>query len=728
MPGTEYTASDKVVQKMSRDGLTEENLRTGEKKLVGTAGEDAHIRDSPEVEMPLDEEDAFEEIEIDESEREPPDEAALRMEEGHARNGKKRQRKGRKDNGAGNEEEDAFGLEDRSDRLHFDDEGNRMVRAKDMGWGKRTVSRAAAVSSAAIHRKLYEADDENAAVESAHRSERAAEGAAGLAANKVGHKASRQTLKRSADEEKVAVGKLQFTEGTHDAAAALKPAADSPNKKSVMKRASKKQRYREAAKAFGAGAAGIFSAGAVSTGRGSAAKKARGTIGKRSGRKSTLYVTLIVFFLAFLLLIVSIVTSSVVVEGVGSVFLATTYSSTDRAIHAVEDAYLEMEEKLQAEINRIETDYPGYDEYNYQIDEIGHNPYLLISYFSAMYGEFTYRQMASELEEIFDLQYSLSTESETETVTETKTVRVGESLGSVVTSGYCNCSICCGKWAGGTTASGAYPTSSHTLAVDAYNPIVPIGTRVVMNGVEYTVEDTGNLAANGVDFDVYYDSHQAVLAHGHQTWVAYLSDSNGSTTVEVTSTEETSILYVTVTNNDLDAILRERMDVEQEVWYDLYNSTYGNRSDLFDLTTISSGSVLAYDIPEEALSDEKFANMITEAEKYLGMAYQWGGSSPETGFDCSGFVSWVINHCGNGWSYGRLSANGLMEICDIIPESEAQPGDLVFFQGTYDTSGASHVGIYVGDGMMIHCGDPISYTSIESSYWQQHFYCFGRIR
>ncbi|RHP65930.1 NlpC/P60 family protein, partial [Clostridium sp. OF03-18AA] len=114
------------------------------------------------------------------------------------------------------------------------------------------------------------------------------------------------------------------------------------------------------------------------------------------------------------------------------------------------------------------------------------------------------------------------------------------------------------------------------------------------------------------------------------------------------------------------------------------------------------------------------------SKDYLSLL--WGGSSPSTSFDCSGFVSYVINHCGNGWSVGRLTANGLMGVCDIIPKSSAKPGDLIFFQGTYDTSGASHVGIYVGNGMMIHCGNPISYASIESNYWQQHFYCFGRIR
>ena len=136
---------------------------------------------------------------------------------------------------------------------------------------------------------------------------------------------------------------------------------------------------------------------------------------------------------------------------------------------------------------------------------------------------------------------------------------------------------------------------------------------------------------------------------------------------------------------------------------------------------------LEYEIPPEALNDVRFRNMITEAERYLGYPYVWGGSSPSTSFDCSGFVSWVINNCGNGWSVGRLGADGLRGICTYVSPDQAKPGDLIFFQGTYDTTGASHVGIYVGNGMMIHCGNPIQYTSIESNYWQQHFLCFGRL-
>lgn len=189
------------------------------------------------------------------------------------------------------------------------------------------------------------------------------------------------------------------------------------------------------------------------------------------------------------------------------------------------------------------------------------------------------------------------------------------------------------------------------------------------------------------------------------------------------------ILNVKLVNYGLNyAIANYGLTDEQMERYRTLLQTQGNRPDLFEGDIYATtGEYTDYDIPGEALTDVKFANMIREAEKYLGYPYVWGGSSPSTSFDCSGFVSWVINNCGNGWSVGRLTASGLMNICDIIPRSSAEPGDLIFFQGTYDTSGASHVGIYVGNGMMIHCGNPISYASIETSYWQSHFYCFGRL-
>ena len=224
--------------------------------------------------------------------------------------------------------------------------------------------------------------------------------------------------------------------------------------------------------------------------------------------------------------------------------------------------------------------------------------------------------------------------------------------------------------------------------------------------------------------DCIRDSYNPITGTGH------------TYTYQVTVQYEYKILNVTLLNRGVDYVARNSgLTDDQLQRYEVTLECRGNRDDLFAGIAFatpdgagSSGEYQDYDIPGEALTDEKFRKMITEAEKYLGYPYVWGGSSPSTSFDCSGFVSWVINHCGNGWNVGRQTANGLMGKCDIIPKSEAKPGDLIFFQKTYNTSGASHVGIYVGNGMMIHCGSPISYASIETSYWRQHYYCMGRIR
>ena len=186
------------------------------------------------------------------------------------------------------------------------------------------------------------------------------------------------------------------------------------------------------------------------------------------------------------------------------------------------------------------------------------------------------------------------------------------------------------------------------------------------------------------------------------------------------------ICYVTLENRNLSHLPLELMGEEEMARYSLYMSTLGNRPDLFpesEYVDKYTKPPASYDVPEEYLEDETFAAILTEAEKYLGYPYVWGGSSPATSFDCSGFVSWVINH--SGWNVGRLGAQGLYNIC--TPTSSPSPGDLVFFVGTYDTAGVSHCGIYVGDGMMIHCGDPISYANLNTSYWQSHFYAYGRL-
>jgi len=614
-------------------------------------------------------------------------------------------------------------------RLSFGDENDGMVRGAGMGISKRAISSAADSADAYVHGKVREAEQENAAVEASHRTEQMAEKALRYAMRRTNrglHKRrSRiQEEKNWRKEGSRLVYETAQGAGETGAAGAAKNAEQT--KQGIVRKFWQKRQYQ---KAYRAAKQGETATAGTAKAAQTFFSKAKSVLSSFFGKSRGLLGILAVGVLFFAIISALFANCGASLQGgAAATLVSTTYASTDEDIYAVENAYAALEEALNAQINSMESRHPGYDQYRYQIDEISHNPYHLISYFTAKYGEFTYEQVAGELEEIFRLQYGISTESTKETVTETKKVRVGESLGQVVTSGYCSCSICCGQWAGGPTASGVYPTANHTLAVDAANPFVPIGTRVIMNGTEYVVEDTGAFAQYGVQFDVYYGDHASASSHGHQTWEAYLADDNGNQEVEVTTTSEVNRLDVTLTNHGLDAVLRALMDEKEEGRYDLYNATYGNRDYLFDTDTFpGNGGEFGYEIPAEALTDEKFANMIHEAEKYLGYPYVWGGSSPDTSFDCSGFVSWVIDNCGNGWSVGRQTADGLMGCCSYVAPAEAKPGDLIFFQGTYDTPGASHVGIYVGDNMMIHCGNPIQYTSIASSYWQEHFLAFGRI-
>lgn len=616
-----------------------------------------------------------------------------------------------------------------SSRLSFGDDESGMVHGAGMGIGKKAASAASHSMSTYAHGRVHEAEQENSAAEGAHRTEIMAEHSLRYAMRSSHRMAQRKLSRwRESPAEEGVKSRLQFEASQETAESAGKQLAEiGQTEKNIMKRFWQKQRIK---KSYQAAKRGEKTTAEAAKATQTVFDKIKSTAASVLKKNKGIWGAAAVLGLLFLMLSAGLSSCSAMIEGASSSIIGSTYPSTDEDIHETENAYAALEEALNRQINNMESTHPGYDEYWYQVDEISHNPYHLISYFTAKYGEFTYSQVADEVEEIFREQYSLYVDEVNDTVTETKTVRVGESLGQVVTSGYCNCSICCGSWSGGPTASGAYPTANHTIAVDAANPFVPMGTKVVMNGVEYVVEDTGAFARYGVQFDVYYDSHSAASAHGHQTWEAFIADDNGSQEVEVTTTEVINRLEVTLTNHNLDTVLRSRMDENEEKRYDLYNGTYGNRNYLFDVGSLPGGAGAdgyGYEIPSEALSDEKFAKMIHEAEKYLGRPYVWGGASPSTGFDCSGFVSWVINNCGNGWNVGRQTAEGLRGCCAHVPPSQAKPGDLIFFQNTYPTSGASHVGIYVGNNMMIHCGDPIQYTNISSPYWQQHLLGFGRL-
>ena len=610
-------------------------------------------------------------------------------------------------------------------RLRFEDEA---LPAKAEGKAAPAGRLAASVprtAVAATHEKIAETEDDNLGVQAAHRGEQLAE----QSLNAAGRKLQRESTQRKREVLQQKNTKLEHAAAQPASKLSFEAEGAPSNqaqqvqmRKAAQKRRIKRQ-YAESARRVSTGAEAT--AGAIP--RPGIPEKLKNRV-REFARENRGLVAIAAAAGVLVILFAGIFStfSGMVAETEGAL-METTYLAEDQAIWDAEALYAGWEAELQRQIEQIRAEHPGYDEYRFQIDEISHNPYQLISYLTLKCGAFHSADVKSEMESLFREQYSLSFQEDSYTETSTRTVRVGESLGTVVTSGYCNCAICCGVWAGGPTASGLYPRARHTIAVDGSNPFVPMGTHVVMNGVEYVVEDIGGFAGFGVQFDVYYDTHAQAQAHGHQTWEAVLADSNGRREVEVTESHTVRRLSVTLTNGNLDLVIQNRLNEEDTSHYQIYNAVYGNRSYLFSVENLPSYGGMSYDIPPEALSDSRFAAMIREAEKYLGRPYVWGGGSPETGFDCSGYVSWVVNHCGNGWDFGRLSAEGLRGVCTFVSPQEAKPGDLVFFQGTYDTPGASHCAIYVGDGMMIHCGNPIQYASMQSSYWQEHFFCFGRL-
>ena len=252
---------------------------------------------------------------------------------------------------------------------------------------------------------------------------------------------------------------------------------------------------------------------------------------------------------------------------------------------------------------------------------------------------------------------------------------------------------------------------------------MPEGTEILA-GHDGTVTLAGNAGGYGLCVAIEgeaYEGHTLTTKYGHCSQILV------SAGQEVKAGDV--IAKVGNTGNSTGAHLHLEVLVDGQYLNPLYFADTGDTSErhLPEVGSGGTGNYFDYDIPPEALADEQFAAMMAEAEKYLGYPYVWGGASPSTSFDCSGYVSWVINNCGVGWNFGRLTADGLLGVCTPVSSADAKPGDLIFFQGTYNTSGASHVGIYVGNGMMIHCGDPISYANINTSYWQQHFYTFGRL-
>ena len=473
-----------------------------------------------------------------------------------------------------------------------------------------------------VHGKLYEVEHENVGTEGAHRSELAAESV---------YRFGRRKLRKAIREHPAKA--VERAESKH-----IKATADYYYRKTVeehpeMQKGGALSRYLQKQKIKRQYAKQVREAAKQG---GKTAEKAVSSAGKLT-EKVVAYakehpVGLLAAALCLILLLsLQSCLSSMTTVGNGLVgaVAASTYPSEDADMLGAEAAYCAMEDELQDYLDSYQRTH-DYDEYHFDLDDIEHDPYVLISILTALReGAWTLEEVQGTLQMLFDRQYILTED-------------------------------------------------------------VVVEQRYYLETDTWTDED-GNTHSD--TYRVYYDYY---------------------------------ICYVTLENFNLSHLPIYIMGEDQLSRYALYMATLGNRPDLFPSSPYVekyTSPPVEHDIPEAYLADETFAAILKEAEKYIGFPYVWGGSSPSTSFDCSGFVSYVYNQC--GWSFGRLGAQGLYNISTRT--SSPKPGDLVFFTGTYDTPGISHVGIYVGDGWMLHCGDPIGYANLNSSYWQSHFYAYGKL-
>lgn len=483
-----------------------------------------------------------------------------------------------------------------------------------------------------VHGKVGEVEKENSGVEGAHKTEKLAEKAGGYAGRKLkkGYRSHKLKPYRAAAKAEAASMKADTNYLYHKTLKENPELASNPLSRFHQKQQIKRQYAKDLRAAQKAGKTAGKTAGT--------AKKAGKAAGEAT-KKTTDFIarhwkgilTASVFLLLIVMIFTGLSSCAAMIQGGVSSIVGTSYTAEDEAIREVEADYKELEKDLREEIADIETDYPDYDEYQYHLDEIGHDPFALASYLTAKLYDYTRQEAQAELQALFEKQYTLTLREEIQTRYRTETT---------------------------------------------------------------TDPETGETTTEEVPYDYY-------------------------------------ILHVTLTNKNIETLAGELLTPEQKEMFDIYMETKGNKPDVFGedyaTGTPGGGQYTDYEIPPEALSDERFAAMIAEAEKYLGYPYVWGGSSPSTSFDCSGFVCWVINHSGAG-SVGRTTAQGIFNYTTPIAPSEAKPGDIIFFTGTYDSGSAvSHVGIYAGNGMMIHCGNPISYASVNTPYWQSHFYSYGRL-
>ena len=496
----------------------------------------------------------------------------------------------------------------------------KQAAKKPPGLARKAVRGARTEAWFYVHNKIHQVEQENVGVEGAHKSELVAEGAARRLTRYAKRRYREHPARRVAKwerKEMSARADLDFQK-----MAAEHPELASSPLSRIQQKWKLKRKYAKEAKAAVKQSAKAAKKAAASTG--SAAKRA----GQFAARHPAGVLLLLLLFLVFAVVASATSLFTTVGGGLSNAVSGTSYASEDDDLLGADEDYSAMERELSQTVANIERDHPGYDEYRYSVDEIGHNPYELASYLSAKYHVYTREQVQAELREIFEAQYEL-------TLTEEVEIR--------------------------------YRTETST------DP------------------ETGETTSEEVPYEYY-------------------------------------ILNVTLKNRTLPAVILPRMDEQQKEIYTIMQELKGNKPYLWEgIYTEGGGPGPTYEIPGEALSDPSFAALMAEATKYIGYPYVWGGSSPSTSFDCSGFVCWVYTASGVH-NLPRTTAQGIYNQCAIIPSSEAKPGDIIFFTGTYDSGvPVSHVGIYVGDNKMLHCGDPIQYADITSSYWTQHFYAFGRL-
>lgn len=636
-------------------------------------------------------------------------------------------------------------------RLYFETEVKSQKEHQKGPLPLRPVKAGGTATIGYAHKKVYQVEEENVGTKAAHHAELTAESGARMAYHQYKTAPYRKVSKLQKQSSR-ANANLAYREFLQQNPQVEKK----PLSRMWQKQKIKRQYVKAAREARKNGTRAKDTAVTVK-------KTVAGMVRTVKNHPVICVVAILILLVVFMVTSVFSAFSSLGASGLSSLF-ASSYLAEDTDINQAELTYTEWETDLQLEIDRTERTHPGYDEYRYNIGAIDHDPYVLMGYLTAVYQDFTYSEIQSALRRLFNQQYSLTFTEEVEIRYRTEITidpDTGDEIEEEVSYEYTILNV-------ELTAKSMESIVASQMDADQREIcellLITKGNRQYVHNVfdtnwlpnvtsyygyrvhpisgeknYHTGVDIG--MAQGTEILAGHDGKVTLAgeAGGYGLCVAIEGESSPGHTL-TTKYGHCSEILVTVgqevktgdviakvgnTGNSTGPHLHLEVLVDGQYLNPLYFADTGDTSERTLSSAGSTGNFVSYDIPPEALEDEQFATMVQVAEQFLGYPYVWGGSSPSTSFDCSGFVSWVVNH--SGWNVGRLSANGLLNVCVPVSRENAQPGDLIFFQGTYNTSGASHVGLYVGNNMMIHCGSPISYANITTSYWQQHFYTFGRL-